>query len=122
MVRLDAGVDHHGALAAPMLVAREGPNAMNIRRRIGARKRYPQEIVEAPGREFAFINEHDQRKGIDRVNRLESRAEGRGRPLALDSQHTGQTYPRLSKALGERHCTRRSGEAMSAVAALRRQR
>ncbi len=46
VVRLDAGVDHQRAAAAPMLVRDKTADAVDVGRRIAARERRPEKIVQ----------------------------------------------------------------------------
>src|SRR5438552_17791842 len=51
VVRLDAGVDNERAVAAPVLLACECADAVNVGRRIRARESDPEKVVERAGSE-----------------------------------------------------------------------
>ena len=57
VVRLDAGVDHQRAAAAPVLVVGERVDAVDVGGGVGARERDPEEVVERLGDELAVVDE-----------------------------------------------------------------
>ena len=67
VLRLQSGVDHERALAAPVLLLRESADAVEVGRRVGTRERHPQEVIQLPGGKGAVIHQHHQREGIEGV-------------------------------------------------------
>ncbi len=59
VVRLEAGVDHQRAAAAPVLVVHERLDAVDVGGRVGARERDPQEVAERLGDELAVVDDDD---------------------------------------------------------------
>ena len=59
VVRLEPGVDHQRAAAAPVFVVRERLDAVDVGGRIGARERDPEEIAERLGDELAVVDDDD---------------------------------------------------------------
>src|SRR5207302_288649 len=64
VVRLDPGVDDQRAGAAPVLLAGEGADAVNVRGRVGAGERHPQEVGQRPGSKLAVVYQDHQGKGV----------------------------------------------------------
>src|SRR5689334_19529752 len=67
MERLDPGIDHKGAVAAPVPAAAFGTDAVDIDGRIGAGKGHPEEVVQVPGGKTAVVADHDQGETGKRV-------------------------------------------------------
>ena len=62
-----ASVDHQRSAAAPMLLLDKRSNAVHIARRVAARERHPEEIVERPSGEIAVIDDDDEGESIDEM-------------------------------------------------------
>src|SRR2546430_12922429 len=74
-MRLDAGIDHQRAAAAPVLVLDEGLDAMHVGRRVGAREGDPEEVIERAGGEVAVVHDEVKWKAIQRRVQRRRRAE-----------------------------------------------
>ncbi len=60
--RFDSGVNEKWASAAPMFIFDEGMDSVDIRRRIGASKSHPEEIVEALRDKVAVVHNNNERE------------------------------------------------------------
>ena len=73
-MRLQAGVDHERAVAAPVLLMRDGVDAVHVGRGVRSRERDPEEVLERCGGEVGVVHDHDERKPAQRVVGADRRA------------------------------------------------
>ena len=104
-------------------------HAIHVGRRIAARERDPNEIIQRAGRELRIVDDHDQRKAIDRIlwqksRRKNARPAGRvcgiGIALARDGQHARQRRLRGPKTVGQRQRADLGGQLAARAAPRRR--
>src|SRR5688500_18747704 len=67
MVWLEAGVDYQRAVAAPVLIAHKGLDAMDIGGRVCTGKRYPHEVAQRFDHELAVIDDYNPAKSDEGV-------------------------------------------------------
>ena len=62
-----AGVDQQRATATPVFIDNPGPDTIDIKGRIGARKGNPEKIIKGAGRKATVIDDHQQRQALLRM-------------------------------------------------------
>src|SRR5687768_6774724 len=75
MVWLDSSINHKGAMAAPVLLAREFVDPIDVVRGIRARERRPEEIAQRLSNKLAVVDDDNHAKPIERMIAIHVRAE-----------------------------------------------